>query len=736
MKRQATRSSLLLALLLAGGAMQAQTGNIAVNNNGAAPDPSAILDVSTSLSGSAARGMLIPRVTTTASVTVNASTDGMLVYQTNAPAGFYYYNASIPAWVSLQTGADGWEIYGNTLVYPVQEFFGTTDNQDVVFRTNNVERMRLDAQGELGVNVGTPSERLDVGGALRLHSGPARTLVGPPASPVGSNNIYSATDGLGVIEYQRDTIRNATSVYNTSYWTGHRLLFPGHYGNITGTGIVATGTSPNSGGWRRMNNDYTEVFNAPYTINGDATCTGTTAEIPSAPLPLVAANISSRAAITPVQRSFASPYENNAVNRRSRLQWMFLKNELNAELNQANGAFGTPNTGATQGLCPGGGTINQIAFYVDTTAAALASVQKSMSYTIIVKHAPLGVSNLNGGYENTPDPAAGCVIQSVAQPRPANVGWDVFNLTTPFVWDGVRNIIVEFSYQYSLPGGGKAAPTKFYTVPGSAPANQLTYGSGGLITSMTLQPTCANTLFGSAPTYAPCVTVGTPGQAGSYMPAGLCGSFSSTNMRPAIRFGGTVSAITSFVSGNGPYMQYAGGFVVEDPATTPPWGWQTSPYYAFKGPGTLSAQHGVYDNGVQLNDHVFDRAFDGKVRPEDAATFGDKRNLTIEEMSDHIATERHLPTIKGRDDWQRNGGFSLGEMANQLWTTTETQTLYLTELHDRLNVLEMLSNERPLNETEFRTAKPVVTAMEELTEQQKAALVNDLRARVTPVNNR
>ena len=208
----------------------------------------------------------------------------------------------------------------------------------------------------------------------------------------------------------------------------------------------------------------------------------------------------------------------------------------------------------------------------------------------------------------------------------------------------------------------------------------------------------------------------------------------ATNKRPVIRFGGTVSTITPFITSTGPYMQYDGGLVAEDPATTPPWGWQTTPYYAFKGPGTVSAQRGVFDNTVRLNDHVFDRAFDGKVRPEDAATFGDRRNLGMDEMAQYIERERHLPTIKGRSDWNREGTFSLGDMANQLWATTETQSLYLTELHDRLNLLELLTNDRPVEASEFDQARTLVVAMQDLTEQQKAALVQDLKARVVTSN--
>ena len=97
-----------------------------------------------------------------------------------------------------------------------------------------------------------------------------------------------------------------------------------------------------------------------------------------------------------------------------------------------------------------------------------------------------------------------------------------------------------------------------------------------------------------------------------------------------------------------------------------------------------------------------------------------------------VKAQRHLPTIQGRADWQREGSFSLGEMANQLWSTTETQALYLTELNDKLDALEILSVQRPINASEFKTAKAAVTTMPELTEQEKAALMNDLGNRLSP----
>ena len=78
---------------------------VAVNATGAAADPSAMLDINSS-----SKGVLVPRVVSVSAVTTLAN--GLLVYQTNAPAGFYYYNGT--AWIYLQnTGAVNGILKGN-----------------------------------------------------------------------------------------------------------------------------------------------------------------------------------------------------------------------------------------------------------------------------------------------------------------------------------------------------------------------------------------------------------------------------------------------------------------------------------------------------------------------------------------------------------------------------------------------------------------------------------------------
>jgi len=71
----------------------AQTG-VAINATGAAPDTSAMLDVS-----SAIKGILIPRMTEAERSAIALPAKGLLVYQTDVTEGFYYFDGA--AWRNL-----------------------------------------------------------------------------------------------------------------------------------------------------------------------------------------------------------------------------------------------------------------------------------------------------------------------------------------------------------------------------------------------------------------------------------------------------------------------------------------------------------------------------------------------------------------------------------------------------------------------------------------------------------
>lgn len=74
------------------------------------PDGSAQLDVS-----STTRGALIPRMTAAQRVAIASAATGLLVYQTDGAAGFYYYTGS--EWTNLLNGSTGGTPAGTVVAY-------------------------------------------------------------------------------------------------------------------------------------------------------------------------------------------------------------------------------------------------------------------------------------------------------------------------------------------------------------------------------------------------------------------------------------------------------------------------------------------------------------------------------------------------------------------------------------------------------------------------------------------
>lgn len=66
----------------------------------------------------------------------------------------------------LASNALGWLLAGNNVTNPATQFLGTTSNQPLVFRTNNAERMRLLADGNLGIGTTTPGFPLNFGNVI------------------------------------------------------------------------------------------------------------------------------------------------------------------------------------------------------------------------------------------------------------------------------------------------------------------------------------------------------------------------------------------------------------------------------------------------------------------------------------------------------------------------------------------------------------------------------------------
>lgn len=96
-----TRHFLIASMLLMSVSSHAQ--NVGINENGSTPDSSAILHIH-----STSKGFLIPKMTAAERTAINGPATGLLVYQTDSTAGFYYNKgtAASPDWVNLLNAID------------------------------------------------------------------------------------------------------------------------------------------------------------------------------------------------------------------------------------------------------------------------------------------------------------------------------------------------------------------------------------------------------------------------------------------------------------------------------------------------------------------------------------------------------------------------------------------------------------------------------------------------------
>src|ERR1700733_9667651 len=98
---------------------------------------SSVLDVKSVL-----KGFLAPRMTQAQRIAIATPADGLLVYQTDAAKGFYYYNGTTAAWVLLTASAGtNWSLAGNGGTNSSANYLGTTDAVSLRMRTNATQRV-------------------------------------------------------------------------------------------------------------------------------------------------------------------------------------------------------------------------------------------------------------------------------------------------------------------------------------------------------------------------------------------------------------------------------------------------------------------------------------------------------------------------------------------------------------------------------------------------------------------
>ncbi|HVX52689.1 MAG TPA: tail fiber domain-containing protein [Chitinophagaceae bacterium] len=151
------------------------------------PNTSSLLEIK-----STNKGILIPRMTLAQRNAIASPATGLLIYQTDNNPGFFYYSGS--SWTGIQQKGKTWSTTGNPGTTPGTNYIGTSDAQDLVFKTNAMQRMRILKTGLVGIGTATPAYPLDVESAGTAIYGNSTASGG---YGVWGNSIYLGVYGEG-----------------------------------------------------------------------------------------------------------------------------------------------------------------------------------------------------------------------------------------------------------------------------------------------------------------------------------------------------------------------------------------------------------------------------------------------------------------------------------------------------------------------------------------------------------
>ncbi|MCF8233736.1 MAG: tail fiber domain-containing protein [Bacteroidales bacterium] len=161
MKKLEQLGFFLLALLIMSNSFEGNAQGVAINESGNSANASAMLDVS-----STNKGLLIPRMDSVQRASISNPATGLLVFQTDGTAGFYYYTGS------------GWIMLSTTLITQLADADGDTkvlveenaDEDKIRFKVKDSLRMIIDTAGNVGIGTSSPRKQLELTGSITLSS--------------------------------------------------------------------------------------------------------------------------------------------------------------------------------------------------------------------------------------------------------------------------------------------------------------------------------------------------------------------------------------------------------------------------------------------------------------------------------------------------------------------------------------------------------------------------------------
>ncbi|MBL0183489.1 MAG: tail fiber domain-containing protein [Chitinophagaceae bacterium] len=215
--------------------------SLAINTDGATAHTSAMLDIKSST-----KGMLIPRTSTTSRLAITTPAMGLILYDTTTNS-FWYYDAI--TWKEIAAGNTAWNLTGNAGTDPSINYLGTTDDQPLRLRLNDLwagELNHINLNYFIGDSTGsnnTTGMKNTGFGSKALYTntfGTWNTAMGSEAlyandngsynSGFGFSSLYSNTSGTENTGIGVQALSfNTTGSYNTA--TGVNALYLHKYGN-------------------------------------------------------------------------------------------------------------------------------------------------------------------------------------------------------------------------------------------------------------------------------------------------------------------------------------------------------------------------------------------------------------------------------------------------------------------------------------------------------------------------
>lgn len=273
----------LLLIVVAMLCTQALFAQLKVGDNPTTINKSSILELESHY-----QGLLLTRITdTTADINPLIPPNGMIIYFTDSAnleknAGLYVRVNG--GWQQMSSAASlsdsSWTLRGNANTDSTKNFLGTTDNRPLIIKTNNTERLRVEANGQLIAAPGTINNGTDQLQVVVIDPVTGDILQRTVPASIFDNAIVSLNNLRDTVQkFEIDSSGTAANFNITSADSSGVGIHTFHLPFQTGSGAVSWGLLSDSD-WVKFDSAakakllysaFTDVPDARgVTINGDS----------------------------------------------------------------------------------------------------------------------------------------------------------------------------------------------------------------------------------------------------------------------------------------------------------------------------------------------------------------------------------------------------------------------------------------------------------------------------------